>query len=400
MTSPTANQLLTIDCSAAQALVALWSGTQLLACRSTPPDSRTAVTLLPTIQQLYRDFDRQPRHTTLVAVTYGPGSFTSLRIGVTTAKCLAYAWKTPLVGLQALDVRLAAAWHQACQRPADSSRLAPSDQAHPPAIPSHSTVHLHAALPAYRGQVYGKSIALNPAQSARLAAPTMELPPNPFTRPTDPATSAVPPRAEAMGATALGTEPPGADTADAAPLGGSHNPIHPIASIPSAATAGQARYPDETPDELACRQSDPSETVWPEQQVTAHLWTTTVATSMLELRSWWQHASRQVDSSQASHFFVCPQPANGPVAGGMPGQPQRASAPSFAEVVGRGDKVKFGEGSAADPRWLAEPDAQNIARAMAWLTWWSLVDFPPHCWSPFRLQPVYYRPSAAEEHAR
>jgi len=55
------------------------------------PAKRTAVTLTPAIDALLTRTRAMGGHIDLVAVATGPGSFTGLRIGVTTAKTLAYA---------------------------------------------------------------------------------------------------------------------------------------------------------------------------------------------------------------------------------------------------------------------------------------------------------------------
>ncbi len=70
--------------------------------RETPPDQRTARSLLPTTHELLRDNGWCPADVELVAVTTGPGSFTGLRIGVVAAKTFAYAVGAKLVGVHTL----------------------------------------------------------------------------------------------------------------------------------------------------------------------------------------------------------------------------------------------------------------------------------------------------------
>ncbi|MGD9632054.1 MAG: tRNA (adenosine(37)-N6)-threonylcarbamoyltransferase complex dimerization subunit type 1 TsaB [Pirellulales bacterium] len=65
---------------------------------------RTAQFLAPRLQQLLREADWQPQAVKLVAVAVGPGSFTGLRIGVTTAKTLAYAVGAQVIGVNTLEV--------------------------------------------------------------------------------------------------------------------------------------------------------------------------------------------------------------------------------------------------------------------------------------------------------
>ncbi|HEX4414425.1 MAG TPA: tRNA (adenosine(37)-N6)-threonylcarbamoyltransferase complex dimerization subunit type 1 TsaB [Lacipirellulaceae bacterium] len=67
-------------------------------------DERTAQALAPAIQSLLRKSDWAPRNVRLVAVALGPGSFTGLRIGVTTAKAFAYATEAEIVGVNTLEV--------------------------------------------------------------------------------------------------------------------------------------------------------------------------------------------------------------------------------------------------------------------------------------------------------
>lgn len=60
--------------------------------------------LSPLIQDLLRSVDLDVRKLSGVAVTSGPGSYTGLRIGTSTAKGLCYALDIPLLSVPTLDV--------------------------------------------------------------------------------------------------------------------------------------------------------------------------------------------------------------------------------------------------------------------------------------------------------
>lgn len=72
--------------------------------KSLPTGSRSATTLAPTIRELLCEAGLKPAALGAVAVTSGPGSFTGLRVGVMTAKMLAYALGRPCLGVNTLDV--------------------------------------------------------------------------------------------------------------------------------------------------------------------------------------------------------------------------------------------------------------------------------------------------------
>jgi tRNA threonylcarbamoyladenosine biosynthesis protein TsaB len=70
---------------------------------------RTAQLLAPTLERLLAEVGWSARSIELVSVAVGPGSFTGLRIGVTTAKTLAYAVGAQIVGVNTMAVLAAQA---------------------------------------------------------------------------------------------------------------------------------------------------------------------------------------------------------------------------------------------------------------------------------------------------
>lgn len=100
-----------------------------------PANPRTAATMAPAVQQVLHELDWEIESVAMVAATRGPGSFTGLRIGVTTAKMLAYLAGCPVVGVDTLDVIAA------------GTPL--SSKAEPP-----DGVTLHCCLDAGRGELF------------------------------------------------------------------------------------------------------------------------------------------------------------------------------------------------------------------------------------------------------
>ena len=70
-----------------------------------PQDVRTATSITRAIESLVA-----PHSIGFLSVACGPGSFTGLRIGVTTAKTLAFAWSIPLVSVDSLAAIASAAF--------------------------------------------------------------------------------------------------------------------------------------------------------------------------------------------------------------------------------------------------------------------------------------------------
>jgi tRNA threonylcarbamoyladenosine biosynthesis protein TsaB len=70
---------------------------------------RSAQSLAPGLCELLDQVGWKPNHVELVAVTVGPGSFTGLRVGVTTAKVFAYAVGAGVLGIDTLETIAAAA---------------------------------------------------------------------------------------------------------------------------------------------------------------------------------------------------------------------------------------------------------------------------------------------------
>ena len=100
--------ILAFESSAKPASAALVKDGQLLSQYMQCSALTHSRTLLPMAEDMLKNADLRLSDVDLIAVAHGPGSFTGIRIGVSTVKGLAWAAEKPCVGVSTLE---AMAWH-------------------------------------------------------------------------------------------------------------------------------------------------------------------------------------------------------------------------------------------------------------------------------------------------
>lgn len=100
--------ILAFESSAKAASVALVEDGRLLSQYSQCSGLTHSRTLLPMAEDMLKNAELSLDKVDLFAVAHGPGSFTGIRIGVSTVKGLAWAADKPCVGVSTLE---AMAWH-------------------------------------------------------------------------------------------------------------------------------------------------------------------------------------------------------------------------------------------------------------------------------------------------
>jgi len=108
---------LSIETSSRHGSVTLADGDAVIQTAALEQHRRHNVELMPTIDALCRSHGMAPADIAELYVSLGPGSFTGLRVGVTTAKTLAFTTGCRVVGVPSLDVI-------ACNAPPDIHRVA------------------------------------------------------------------------------------------------------------------------------------------------------------------------------------------------------------------------------------------------------------------------------------
>jgi tRNA threonylcarbamoyladenosine biosynthesis protein TsaB len=92
-------RLLILETSGRRGLIAVALGPQLLAARRLDEARRNARDLAPTVAELLREQGWKAADLDAVLVSRGPGSYTGLRVGIMSAKTLAYATRCGLIGI-------------------------------------------------------------------------------------------------------------------------------------------------------------------------------------------------------------------------------------------------------------------------------------------------------------
>ncbi|RKY01883.1 tRNA (adenosine(37)-N6)-threonylcarbamoyltransferase complex dimerization subunit type 1 TsaB, partial [Candidatus Poribacteria bacterium] len=97
-------RVLGIDTSTTTGSIGLIDGDKVVAEHVLDVMETHSSRLMPAIDQMLKKAGLSIWDVDLIAVSKGPGSFTGLRVGVATAKGLAYALRKPIVGVPSLDV--------------------------------------------------------------------------------------------------------------------------------------------------------------------------------------------------------------------------------------------------------------------------------------------------------
>lgn len=100
--------LLAVDTSTAQVGLALYDGTQALGEMTWTTRQHHTTELAPALSGLLSRCDVSMDMLHALAVAIGPGSFTSLRVGLSLVKGIALARHLPVIGIPTLDILAAA----------------------------------------------------------------------------------------------------------------------------------------------------------------------------------------------------------------------------------------------------------------------------------------------------
>ena len=96
-------KVLAVDTSSLVAAVAVVDNSRVLGEYSINHKKTHSQKLMPMIKEIMESLDLSPNDIDIYAASSGPGSFTGLRIGITTIKAIAFAAQKPVISVPTLD---------------------------------------------------------------------------------------------------------------------------------------------------------------------------------------------------------------------------------------------------------------------------------------------------------
>ena len=103
---------LLIYTATAHASVCLSKNGAVIACLETTDQKSHASFIQPAIETLCKQTGISLNNIDAISISIGPGSYTGLRVGMATAKGIAFAMGKPLIGINTLQIMAAAAKHK------------------------------------------------------------------------------------------------------------------------------------------------------------------------------------------------------------------------------------------------------------------------------------------------
>ena len=98
------NTILHIDTSGPDALIGISQNQQIIATKQNSVSNTHAEFVQAAIDEISKSSNIALEHLDAISVTMGPGSYTGLRVGLASAKGLAFALNKPLIGLSTLKI--------------------------------------------------------------------------------------------------------------------------------------------------------------------------------------------------------------------------------------------------------------------------------------------------------
>jgi len=109
-------RFLVLDTATAEQAVAIMEDEQVLAAHSSNADRNHSVGLMDSITRLMAQTGTERHQLDGIAVGIGPGSYTGIRIAVTTAKTLAWTLQLPVAGFSSLAALAWSGYHARSER--------------------------------------------------------------------------------------------------------------------------------------------------------------------------------------------------------------------------------------------------------------------------------------------